>query len=313
MSQIFYAGLSRTEAEDAYAAWLLGERPPHAVTLSGGRLCLSPSLSRPTQAVETEISGMPAATTENETITASAARNFFAWRRLPGRLICAQDPTGLLVCDKATWDAATADISWTPLAFPNLLTDVLTEKEAADVLVVPEKELRKRRETGALPPRLCKPSGQTALYLASAIETMKTENEAKIDFNADRKANKIYSGEKFPLAQNPFGEKTSATANSSEEKSESNDTDSISEINISDCELLPLLLIFTPPEAATIWGRASEEIRSAAAGAGHRAARLAADETRQSGRHRLIPRAALETLFGAPDPTAWRKFISQFL
>lgn len=313
MSQIFYAGLSRTEAEDAYAAWLLGKQPPHAVTLSGGRLCLSPPLSRPTKAVETEISGMPAATTENETVTASAARNFFAWRRLPGRLICAQDPAGLLVCDKATWDAATAEFSWTPLAFPNLLTDVLTEKEAADFLSVPEKELKKQRETGTLPPRLCKPSGQTALYLASAIETMKIENGTKINFNADRSANKISSGEKLPLSQNPSGGKTSATANSSEEKNKSNGGNSVSEIKIPDRALLPLLLVFTPPEAATIWGRASEEIRSAAAGAGHRAARLAADETRQSGRHRLIPRAALETLFGAPDLNAWRKFISQFL
>ena len=289
MSQIFYAGLSREDAEETYAAWLLGNRPPHAVTVSGGNLYLSPPLPRPTSAAETEISGVNIVTTEEETVTATAARNFFAWRRLPGRLICARDETGLLVCDKPTWETLTADLSWTPLAFPHLLTDVLTEKETADALGIPEKELKKKRETASLSPRLWKPSGQTALYLASAAPKMKD------------------GAKNFPVTDSPMQE------NISGEKNGSHIDDPVSEIKIPDRELLPLLLVFTPPEAAPLWNRPAEEIRSAAAGAGHRAARLAESESRQAGRHRLIGRASLETLFGAPDPKAWQDFLSRFL
>ena len=289
MSQIFYAGLSREDAEETYAAWLLGNRPPHAVTVSGGNLYLSPPLPRPTTATETEISGVNIVTTEEGTVTATAARNFFAWRRLPGRLICARDETGLLVCDKTTWETLTVDLSWAPLAFPNLLTDVLTEKEAADAFGIPEKELKKKRETASLSPRLWKPSGQTALYLASAAQKMKD------------------GAKNFPVTDSPMQE------NISDEKNGSHIDAPVSEIEITGHDILPLLLVFTPPEAAPLWNRPAEEIRSAAAGAGHRAARLAESESRQAGRHRLIGRASLETLFGAPDPKAWQDFLSRFL
>ncbi len=287
MSRIFTAGLSREEAEETYAAWLLGKRPPHAVTVSGGNLYLSPTLPRPAQAIKTEISGIPVATTEDDAVTATAARNFFAWRRLPGRLISGEDPAGLLICDKTTWENLTADAAWKPLAFPDLLTDVLTEKEAADDWCVPEKELKKQRETGGLSTKICKPSGQTALYLRSAVKAM--TNRTKNFAMAEK-----------PIQENFPGENNGNTMN-------------LSFPEQSDRDILPLLLVFTPPEAAPIWGRPSEEIRSAAAGAGHRAARLSEDENRQAGRHRLIPRAALETLFGTPDPKAWRTFISRFL
>ena len=286
MSQIFYAGLSREDAEETYAAWLLGNRPPHAVTVSGGNLYLSPPLPRPTTTQEMKISDIDIVTTEEETVTRTAARNFFAWRRLPGRLICARDEAGLLVCDKTTWDTLIAGFSWEPLIFPNLLTDVLTEKEAAEILGVPEKELKKKREAHLFPLRLWKPSGQTALYLASAVENIKN--------NAGH-----FSEEKNGMV--------------SAEKNENTKGAPVSEIEITDRALLPLLLVFTPPEAAPLWNRPAAEIRSAAAGAGHRAARLSESESRQVGRHRLVSRAALETLFGAPDPRAWRDFISYFL
>ena len=318
MSQIFYAGLSREDAEETYAAWLLGNRPPHAVTVSGGNLYLSPPLPRPTSAAETEISGVNIATTEEETVTATAARNFFAWRRLPGRLICARDETGLLVCDKPTWETLTVDLSWAPLSFPNLLTDVLTEKEAADALGIPEKELKTKRETGSLSPRLWKPSGQTALYLASAVGKMKNGAEC---FSATGNQMQNMVSDTISLSQNLSDEKIRQNQNISEakngmvsaEKNESATGAPVSEIKIPDRELLPLLLVFTPPEAAPLWNRPAEEIRSAAAGAGHRAARLAESESRQAGRHRLIGRAALETLFGTPDPKAWQDFLSRFL
>ena len=318
MSQIFYTGLSRKEAEETYAAWLLGKQPPRAVTVSGGNLYLSPPLPRPTTATETKISGIAAVTTETETVTWAAARNFFAWRRLPGRLICARDEAGLLVCDKTTWEALTADFSWAPLTFPNLLTDVLTEKEAAEILGVPEKELKKKRETNLFPPRLWKPSGQTALYLASAVEKIK--NEAGHFSVAKNQIQKNFF-DTILLTPNPSDEKIRQNQNISKEKNEMVSAEKsgnaegapVSEIEITDRDILPLLLVFTPPEAAPLWNRPAEEIRSAAAGAGHRAARLAENESRQVGRHRLIGRAALETLFGTPDPNAWQNFISRFL
>lgn len=313
MSQIFYAGLSREEAEETYAAWLLGKRPPHAVTVSGGNLYLSPPLPRPASAAETEISGINIVTTETETVTATAARNFFAWRRLPGRLICARDTTGLLICDKTTWETLTADLSWAPLTFPNLLTDVLTEKEAADILGIPEKELKKKRESGSLSPRLWKPSGQTALYLAAAAQKMKNRAEC---FSAAGNQMRNMVSDTISLSQKLSDEAIRQSQNFSEEKNKMVAAEKMKDENIfemKDRELLPLLLVFTAPEAAPLWGRTSEEIRSAAAGAGHRAARLAENESRQAGRHRLIGRASLETLFGTPDPKAWHDFISRFL
>lgn len=64
----------------------------------------------------------------------------------------------------------------------------------------------------------------------------------------------------------------------------------------------PLLLIFATAEAGALWGRSAEEVRSAAAGAGHRAARLRDGERRRAGRTWLVTRAAMEKLYGDPLP-----------
>lgn len=70
----------------------------------------------------------------------------------------------------------------------------------------------------------------------------------------------------------------------------------------------PLLLVFATAEAGGLWGRSVEEVRSAAAGAGHRAARLGEGERRRAGRTWLITRAAAEKLYGDPRPDQWRAF-----
>ena len=263
MPKIFYAALSRADAETAYAARLLARPSVFCATSSSGNLYLSPPLPRPQQAAATEISGIPVATTEDETVTRAAVRNFSAGRRLPGRLVCAEDPAGFLVCDKDTWDALTRDLTWAPLNFPDILTDVLTEKEAAELLQMSEKDLKKRRDAGEIPKHIFKPSGKTALYLKSALEKSVPGNETPAGGNIRN--------------------------------------------------LLPLLLVFTPPEAAPIWHRPSEEIRSAAAGAGHRAARLGDGETRAAGRQHLVTYDALTSLFGPPDPIEWQNFVSPFV
>lgn len=72
----------------------------------------------------------------------------------------------------------------------------------------------------------------------------------------------------------------------------------------------PLLLIFATAEAGVLWGRSAEEVRSAAAGAGHRAARLRDGERRRAGRTWLVTRAAMEKLYGDPLPAAWRSFVT---
>ena len=266
MPKIFYAALSRADAETAYAARLLARPPVFCAASSAGNLYLSPPLPRPQQAAATEISGIPVTTTEDETVTRAAVRNFSAGRRLPGRLVCAQDPAGFLVCDKDTWDALTHDLAWSPLTFPDILTAVLTEKEAAELLQIPEKDLKTQRETGKIPRNIFKPSGKTALYLKSAV-LAKTQS----------------------VSENETPEDAG---------------------NIRD--LLPLILVFTPPEAAVLWKRPSEEIRSAAAGAGHRAPRMIDGERRQAGRHWLVTYEAMTTVFGPPDPDEWAHFIFTF-
>ncbi len=266
MPKIFYAALSRADAKTAYAAHLLARPSVFCAASVAGNLYLSPPLPRPQNVTTFEIAGLPVATTVDEAVTRAAVRNFSAGRRLPGRLICAKDPAGFLICDKDAWDALTADLTREPLTFPDILTDVLTEKEAAEVLKISEKDLKKQRETGKIPKHSFKTSGKTALYLKSAIEVK---------------------------AQSVSGNEMQSAGNM--------------------CDLLPLLLVFTPPEAAPLWHRTSEDIRSAAAGAGHRAARLYDEERRQAGRHWLITLDALTSLFGPPDPAEWQNFISLFV
>lgn len=72
----------------------------------------------------------------------------------------------------------------------------------------------------------------------------------------------------------------------------------------------PLLLVFTTLEAGHLWNRPGEDVRSAAAGAGHRAARLdPKTECRRAGRTWLVTRAAMESLYGDPWPGRWGQWV----
>lgn len=66
--------------------------------------------------------------------------------------------------------------------------------------------------------------------------------------------------------------------------------------------LNPLLLVFSTIEAARIWNRDSNAVRSAAAGAGHAAARMHEGDRRKSGRTWLVTRDAMDRLFGQALP-----------
>ena len=75
----------------------------------------------------------------------------------------------------------------------------------------------------------------------------------------------------------------------------------------------PLLLVFTTLEAAELWNRDSGDVRSAASGAGHRAARMADGDRRKSGRSWLVTRNAMERLYGPPVFEKMRKVMKTFL
>ena len=55
-------------------------------------------------------------------------------------------------------------------------------------------------------------------------------------------------------------------------------------------------------EAGVLWNRDGGDVRAAAAGAGHRAARLFDGDRRQSGRTWLVTRMAMDRLYGPADP-----------
>ena len=64
----------------------------------------------------------------------------------------------------------------------------------------------------------------------------------------------------------------------------------------------PFLLVFSTAEAGILWNRDGGDVRAAAAGAGHRAARLFDGDRRQSGRTWLVTRMAMDHLYGPADP-----------
>ena len=75
----------------------------------------------------------------------------------------------------------------------------------------------------------------------------------------------------------------------------------------------PLLLVFTTLEAAELWNRDSGDVRLAASGAGHRAARMVDGDRRKSGRTWLVTRNAMERLYGPPVFEKMRKVMKTFL
>lgn len=75
----------------------------------------------------------------------------------------------------------------------------------------------------------------------------------------------------------------------------------------------PLLVVFTTLEAAELWNRDSGDVRSAASGAGHRAARMGDGDRRKSGRTWLVTRNAMERLYGPPVFEKMRKVMKTFL
>ena len=72
-------------------------------------------------------------------------------------------------------------------------------------------------------------------------------------------------------------------------------------------DLNPLLLVFSTIEASQIWGRDSGVVRSAAAGAGHAAARMHEGDRRKSGRTWLVTRDAMDRLFGQALPAPMKQ------
>ena len=72
----------------------------------------------------------------------------------------------------------------------------------------------------------------------------------------------------------------------------------------------PLLLVYPTAYAALLWGLDSGDVRAAAAGAGHRAARMDDQDRRRAGRTWLVTRSAMERLYGSPDPQEWRKHLA---
>lgn len=74
-------------------------------------------------------------------------------------------------------------------------------------------------------------------------------------------------------------------------------------------EINPLLFVLTTQEAAYIWNRKVGEVRAAASGAGHRAARLKEGvDTRKSGNTWIITTEAAKRLFGQADPVKMKAF-----
>ena len=64
----------------------------------------------------------------------------------------------------------------------------------------------------------------------------------------------------------------------------------------------PFLLVFSTVEAAYLWNRDTNAVRSAAGGAGHASARMQAGDRRKSGRTWLVRREAMDRLFGQAVP-----------
>ena len=64
----------------------------------------------------------------------------------------------------------------------------------------------------------------------------------------------------------------------------------------------PFLFVFSTAEAGVLWNRDGGDVRAAAAGAGHRAARLSDGDCRHAGRIWLVTRMAMNRLYGPVVP-----------
>lgn len=239
---LLYCGITAAEAARAYGAWLTGTRPENAaVILTGPAIFLVPEGLAPTGTrMEEGVYSVLADPLRAET----AFRNLRAWRRLPPGTAAALTAAGIQLFPA---DAFTPPAEAAPLTFPDILNDVLTEKEGAELAGIQAKALRARCEAGQFG-ALAKPTPSGWLMARAAL-----------------------------TGESPA-------------------------IN-------PLLLVYATTEAARLWGRSAEDLRSAAAGAGHRAARLGEGERRRAGRTWLVTRAAMEKLCGDPIPEEWKQFV----
>lgn len=251
MNKIWNCGLPLKEALAAYEAYLLGRAPAQgAIALWGPAVYLLP---------EGIIGGVPAAgengvyTAVDEAHTRGALRNFRDWRRLPRDTAVIRTTGGIYVITGAEWREPEEK---EPLAVPPVLSEVLTDKEAAAQYGVLPQKVKADCEGGSFAPCEAKPSGRGWLM-------------------TKRAAAEKYGREELP----PYG-------------------------------IEPLLLVFTTLEAGHLWNRPGEDVRSAAAGAGHRAARLEpGSQCRRAGRTWLVTRSALEELYGDPWPGRWGEWV----
>lgn len=91
-----------------------------------------------------------------------------------------------------------------------------------------------------------------------------------------------------------------------------NETEQYKENNMN--EINPLIFVLSTQEAAYIWNRKVEEVRSAASGAGHRARRLRENlDTRKSGNTWILTTEAAQKLFGQPNPQRMKQFYQKFI
>lgn len=152
--------------------------------------------------------------------------------------------------------------------------------------------------------RFALPPAARALAFPHALEDVLTEKEAADRFSVPAKTVRARCGEGALGAgakHTPAGwllDRQAAARCFGGDSGDGGGTEALS----------PLLIVFATAEAAELWGRTAEEVRSAAAGAGHRAARLGDGARRRAGRTWLVTRAAMETLYGDPRPDRWRAF-----
>jgi len=255
--KIYYSGIPRETAERAYAAYLLGKIPEDGVlTMAGSTLQITACVSEEISAME-ETFTLPGGETVHAELQADmAARVFQAyseWRRLPAGLAVTVSREGCFLY-KGKKGVEPED----RLTFPNILGDVLTDKEIETCCGIPLKKIRADCEAGSFVPSEAKKTAGGWLLTRGAAETRYEQKKT------------------WPPA------------------------------------ISPLLLVYATTEAAALWNRGAEEIRSAAAGGGHRAARLGDGQRRRAGKLWLVTREAVEMLFGNPVPEKWREFAASY-
>ncbi len=148
------------------------------------------------------------------------------------------------------------------------------------------------------------PAGKALFLLPSMLEEVLTDKEAAAQYGVSPRQVKadcergLFSGEEAK----PSGQGWLITKRAAAGKYGGEET--------APYRMGPLLLVFTTLEAGHLWNRPGEDVRSAAAGAGHRAARLdPRTQCRRAGRTWLVTRSAMEELYGDPWTGRWGAWV----